>query len=99
MEIVVKHENDLIIELSGRLDTITAPELEKRFNEEEIEQEKVILEFSNVEYISSAGLRALLAIKRNLDSKKKVLEIHNVNEVITEVFNVTGFVNVLNILT
>ena len=97
MEIVVKHENDLIIELSGRLDTITAPELEKKFNEEEIEQEKVILEFSNVEYISSAGLRALLAIKRNLDSKKKVLEIHNINAVVTEVFSVTGFNNILNI--
>ena len=97
MEIVVKHENDLIIELSGRLDTITAPELEKKFNEEEIEQEKVILEFSNVEYISSAGLRALLAIKRNLDSKKKVLEIHNINAVVKEVFSVTGFINILNI--
>lgn len=97
MEIVVKHENDLIIELSGRLDTITAPELEKKFNEEEIEQEKVILEFSNVEYISSAGLRALLAIKRNLDSKKKVLEIHNINAVVKEVFSVTGFNNILNI--
>ncbi len=97
MEIVVKHENDLIIVLSGRLDTITAPELEKKFNEEEIEQEKVILEFSNVEYISSAGLRALLAIKRNLDSKKKVLEIHNINAVVKEVFSVTGFNNILNI--
>ena len=97
MEIVVKHENDLIIELSGRLDTITAPELEKKFNEEEIEQEKVILEFSNVEYISSAGLRALLAIKKNLDSKKKVLEIHNINAVVKEVFSVTGFNNILNI--
>ena len=97
MEIVVKHENDLIIELSGRLDTITAPELEKKFNEEEIEQKKVILEFSNVEYISSAGLRALLAIKRNLDSKKKVLEIHNINAVVKEVFSVTGFNNILNI--
>lgn len=97
MEIVVKRENDLIIELSGRLDTITAPELEKKFNEEEIEQEKVILEFSNVEYISSAGLRALLAIKRHLDSKKKVLEIHNINAVVKEVFSVTGFNNILNI--
>ena len=97
MEIVVKHENDLIIELSGRLDTITAPELEKKFNEEEIEQEKVILEFSNVEYISSAGLRVLLAMKKNLDSQEKELEIHNVNAVVKEVFSVTGFINILNI--
>ena len=97
MEIVVKHENSLTIELTGRLDTITAPELEKKFMDEEIEEERVVLDFTNLEYISSAGLRALLSIKRNLDSKKKMLEIHNINAVVKEVFNVTGFNNILKI--
>ena len=97
MEIVVKYENSLTIELTGRLDTITAPELEKKFKDEEIEEERVVLDFTNVEYISSAGLRALLSIKRYLDSKKKLLEIHNINAVVKEVFSVTGFNNILNI--
>ena len=97
MEIVVKYENSLTIELTGRLDTITAPELEKKFKDEEIEEERVVLDFTNLEYISSAGLRALLSIKRNLDSKKKMLEIHNINAVVKEVFSVTGFDNILKI--
>ena len=97
MEIVKKYDGGLVFELTGRLDTITAPELEKRFNEEEIEEDKVILDFAGLDYISSAGLRSLLAIKRNLDSKKKVLEIHNINDVVKEVFSVTGFNNILNI--
>ena len=54
-------------------------------------------EFSNVEYISSAGLRVLLAMKKSLDSQEKELEIHNVNAVVKEVFSVTGFINILNI--
>lgn len=97
MEIVKKYEDGLVFELTGRLDTITAPELEKRFNEEEIDEDKVILDFAGLDYISSAGLRSLLVIKRNLDSKKKVLEINNINDVVKEVFSVTGFNNILNI--
>ncbi len=97
MEIVKKYEDGLVFELTGRLDTITAPELEKKFNEEEIDEDKVILDFCGLDYISSAGLRSLLVIKRNLDSKKKILEIHNINDVVKEVFNVTGFNNILNI--
>jgi anti-sigma B factor antagonist len=97
MEIVKKYEDGLVFELTGRLDTITAPELEKKFNEEEIDEDKVILDFAGLDYISSAGLRSLLVIKRNLDSKKKVLEIHNINDVVKEVFSVTGFNNILNI--
>ena len=97
MEVVKKYEDGLVFELTGRLDTITAPELEKKFNEEEIDEDKVILDFAGLDYISSAGLRSLLVIKRNLDSKKKVLEIHNINDVVKEVFSVTGFNNILNI--
>ena len=97
MEIVKKYEDGLVFELTGRLDTITAPELEKKFNEEEIDEDNVILDFAGLDYISSAGLRSLLVIKRNLDSKKKVLEIHNINDVVKEVFSVTGFNNILNI--
>ena len=95
MEITAKHDGNLIFTLKGRLDTITSPDLENKFKEEEIEEDKVILDFTELEYISSAGLRAILSIKRNLDAKKKTLEIHNINDVIKEVFSVTGFNNIL----
>ncbi len=97
MEIVVKHEIELVFELKGRLDTQTSVELDKSFKEQTINEHVVVLDFKELEYISSAGLRVILAIKKSLDSMSKTLEIHNINNVVREVFTVTGFINVLNI--
>ena len=97
MEIVIKHQNELLIELKGRLDTNTSPELEKKLAEEKITEALVVLDFKELEYISSAGLRVLLATKKRLESEGKALEIHNINDVVKEVFNVTGFSNILTI--
>ena len=97
MEIVVKHGNELLVELTGRLDTNTSPELEKKLKEEEIKEDLVVLDFKALEYISSAGLRVLLASKKSLEAQGKKLEIHNINDVVREVFNVTGFANILTI--
>ena len=97
MEIVVKHEIELVFELKGRLDTQTSVELDKSFKEQTINEHVVVLDFKELEYISSAGLRVLLAMKKSLDSQEKELEIHNVNAVVKEVFSVTGFINILNI--
>lgn len=97
MEIVVKHGNELTVALKGRLDTNTSPELEKCLKEEEITEDLVVFDFKELEYISSAGLRVLLATKKVLDSKGKKFEIHNINDVVKEVFNVTGFANILTI--
>ncbi len=97
MEIVVKHEIELVFELKGRLDTQTSVELDKSFKEQTINEHVVVLDFKELEYISSAGLRVILAIKKSLDSMSKTLEIHNINDVVREVFAVTGFINVLNI--
>jgi anti-sigma B factor antagonist len=97
MEIILKHGDELIIKLVGRLDTTTSPELDKKIKEEQIEEKLVILDFSELEYISSAGLRILLALKKNLEASGKQLEIHNINAVVKEVFEVTGFINILNI--
>ena len=97
MEIKVLKNDNIVIELKGRLDTTTSPQLDEKVKEIEIDKDLVIIDFKELEYISSAGLRVLLAIKKMLEAKGKALEIHNVNEVITEVFNVTGFINVLNI--
>ena len=97
MEIVVKHGNALEFKLKGRLDTNTSPELEKAIKDENITEDLVILDFAELDYISSAGLRVLLSTKKNLDSLGKSLEIHNINDVVKEVFNVTGFINILTV--
>lgn len=97
MEIKVNHGKELVISLVGRLDTTTSPELEKRLKEEEIKEDLVVLDFKELEYISSAGLRVLLSLKKMLQAQKKSLEVHNINDVVKEVFNVSGFINILNV--
>ena len=97
MEIQVLKNDNIVIQLKGRLDTTTSPQLDQKIKEIEIDKDVVVLDFKELEYISSAGLRVLLAIKKQIEAQNKTLEIHNINEVINEVFNVTGFINVLNI--
>ena len=97
MEIIINHGNELKICLKGRLDTNTSPEFDKVIKNEKITEDLVILDFKDLEYISSAGLRILLATKKALDAEGKKFEIHNINDVVKEVFNVTGFSNILTI--
>ena len=77
----------LEIALEGRLDTMTAPELEAELNQSLGSAESLTLDFSKLEYISSAGLM----------SAKGGMKIRNVNEIVREVFDVTGFVDILDI--
>ena len=97
MEISIKHEKELVVSLKGRLDTVTSVDFTEKMNKEEIKEEVVIIDMKELEYISSAGLRALLALKKSLSSAKKELEIHNLNPICQEVFKVTGFNNVLTV--
>ena len=97
MEINVNHGENLVIALSGRLDTVTSKELLESFSKEEVKEDLVILDMKDLEYISSAGLRALLAIKKELAEKGKSFEIHNLNNICKEVFKVTGFGNILTV--
>ena len=97
MEIKFNHCSELIITLIGRLDTTTSIDVSNAISKEEINENKVIIDMKEVEYISSAGLRLLLALKKELDSKNKVLEIHNLNDVCLEIFNITGFINILTV--
>lgn len=97
MEISINHGADLVISLQGRLDTVTSVEFTDALAKEEIKEAKVIINMKELEYISSAGLRSLLALKKNLASQNKELEIHNLNPVCQEVFKVTGFNNVLTV--
>ena len=97
MEITINHGENLVISLNGRLDTTTSVLLDKQFKDINISESLVILDFKDLEYISSAGLRVWLAIKKKLDSVGNSLEIHNINPVVKEVFSVTGFKNVLTV--
>lgn len=97
MEIKISHGDNMVIALKGRLDTVTSQELLAAFEAEEVKESLVIGDMKELEYISSAGLRALLAMKKELVANNKQLEIHNLNNICLEVFKVTGFINVLTV--
>ena len=88
--------NELVIALEGRLDTMTSPELEAELNQSLAGADSLTLDFSKLEYISSAGLRVLLSAHKAM-SAKGGMKVTNVNEIVQEVFEVTGFADILNI--
>ena len=88
--------NALEIALEGRLDTMTAPELEAELSSSLSSAESLTLDFSKLEYISSAGLRVLLSAHKAM-SAKGGMKVTNVNEIVREVFDVTGFADILTI--
>ena len=86
----------LEIALEGRLDTMTAPELEAELKKEMAGAESLVLDFSKLDYISSAGLRVLLSAHKAMTAKGG-MKVTHVNEIVQEVFEVTGFTDVLTI--
>ena len=88
--------SDLTIALVGRLDTMTAPELEAELNNDLPGAETLTLDFADLDYISSAGLRVLLSAHKIM-SGKGGMKVKNVNEIVREVFEVTGFADILDI--
>ena len=87
---------ELRIAVEGRLDTMTAPELEAELRESLDTAESLILDFGKLEYISSAGLRVLLTAHKAMAAKGGMKVIH-VNEVVREVFEVTGLSDILDV--
>ena len=87
---------ELNIIITGRLDTTTAPQLEAEFKQNISGVEKLVLDFANLEYLSSAGLRVLLAAQKVMNKQGEMI-IKNVNETINEIFEVTGFIDILTI--
>ena len=88
--------SSLEIAVEGRLDTMTAPELEAELGKSLDSAETLTLDFSKLEYISSAGLRVLLSAHKVM-SAKGGMRVTNVNEIVSEVFEVTGFADILTI--
>ncbi len=86
----------LVIALEGRLDTMTAPELEAELKNVMDGIDSLTMDFSKLEYISSAGLRVLLSAHKAMASKGG-MKLTHINEIVQEVFEVTGFSDILNI--
>ena len=97
LNIIKKQENDkLTVALEGRLDTTTAPQLEAELKESIGSVTELVLDFENLEYISSAGLRVLLSAQKVM-SKQGSMKLIHVSDLIREIFEVTGFVDILTI--
>ena len=94
---VEKKEDEAVLSAQGRIDTYKAEEFEKKLMEVLKEQECVRVDFTEVEFISSAGLRALLNGQKYVDEEEKEMIIFNINEVVESVFTSTGFMNVLTV--
>lgn len=86
----------LTVALEGRLDTVTAPELESELTASLDGAEELVLDMKDLEYISSAGLRVLLSAQKNMSSKGS-MKLINVNETVMEILEVTGFTDILTI--
>ena len=91
---IKKTEEETIIEIVGRLDTITAPALDKTINEDIGDTQNLVLDVKGMEYISSAGLRVLLAAQKKMQ-KIGSMKVTGVCEEVMEVFEMTGFADIL----
>ena len=87
---------ELTVTIAGRLDTTTAPQLEAEFKQNIDGVEKLVLDFAGLEYLSSAGLRVILAAQKEMNKQGEMI-IKNVNDTINEIFEVTGFIDILTI--
>ena len=91
---IKKNQEETIIEIVGRLDTITAPALDKTINEDLGDTKNLVLNVKGMEYISSAGLRVLLSAQKKMQ-KIGSMKVINVCEEVMEVFEMTGFADIL----
>lgn len=88
--------SELTVALEGRLDTNTSPELEKTLKESLDGVTSLTFDFEKLEYISSAGLRVLLSAQKTM-GRQGTMKVTHVSDVIMEIFDVTGFTDILTI--
>ena len=96
----IKKELDgskLVFTLSGRLDTTTAPDFEKELKSSLDGVKELILDFTGLDYISSAGLRVLLSAQKLMNAADGSMKIVGANDIVKEIFDVTGFSDILTI--
>ena len=88
---------ELTVLVENQIDTVTAPDFENEINDEMGKFDSLVLDFKNLEYISSAGLRVLIATQKKLKPDNIPFIIKNVNESVGEIFRMSGFDKILNI--
>lgn len=95
---IIKERNgsEMKLALEGRLDTLTAPKLEDHLNAELAELTELVFDMKDVEYVSSAGLRVLLMAQKKMNAQGS-MKVVNVNDTVMEIFELTGFADLLNI--
>ena len=91
---IKKNAAETVIQIAGRLDTITAPTLDKTINEDIGDTKNLILDIKDLEYISSAGLRVILGAQKKMQ-KIGSMKVVNVCAEVMEVFEMTGFADIL----
>lgn len=91
-----KNSTELTLALTGRLDTATAPELEAQLNQSLDGVTDLTIDFAELNYISSAGLRVLLSAQKRMNTQGR-MKVTNANETVLEIFEVTGFSDILTI--
>ena len=96
MTINVERDFELVtLEITGRLDTTTAPNLESVINELPEDTKELIFDMSGVEYISSAGIRVLLGEYKKMNTNHGIMRIEKANDMVREVFEMTGLLELL----
>ena len=96
MTINVERDFELVtLEITGRLDTTTAPNLESVINELSDDTKELIFDMSGVEYISSAGIRVLLGAYKKMNLNNGIMRIEKANDMVREVFEMTGLLQML----
>ena len=93
---IKKNAEEMVLDIVGRVDTTTAPALDTTINENLAGVKNLVLDFKGVEYISSAGLRVLLSTQKKM-KQIGAMKVVNVCEEVMEVFDITGFVDILTI--
>ena len=94
---VLKNDTTLTVRPEGRVDTVTAPELDSRIRAEADGITALILDLEHVEYVSSSGLRVILTWNQEMEGRGGSMKLLHVNDYIKEVFELTGFLEILTI--
>ena len=98
MTINIERDFELVtLEITGRLDTTTAPNLESVINELFEDIKELIFDMSGVEYISSAGIRVLLGAYKKMNTNQGKIRIEKANDIVREVFEMTGLLEMLDV--
>lgn len=91
---VEKNNEKAVLKIEGRLDTVTAPQLENAINELPLDVKELVLDMAKLEYVSSAGLRVILSAQKKM-SRLGGMKLLSVCDAVMEVFEITGFIDIL----